>query len=366
MQQVHELMQGAVAETVFPGGVLLVSKEDRVLFCRAYGKANIFSNQAMTEETVFDLASLTKPLATTLAVMKLVETGHLDLHQTIGAYLPCLGGTDKDTIEIQHLLYHNSGLPAYRPYFKPLARLPFRDREARLQRFLTGEPLESPVGTQVRYSDLGFMFLGWIVETVSRMRLDRFVAEKIYRPLGLSDLFFIDGTMAPPRKRYAATERCLWRHQVLEGTVHDDNAYVMGGIAGHAGLFGTAADLHRLTHDLLWAYHGRPSPVFRPWLLQKFLKTSRHSERAMGFDKPAITGSSAGRFFSRSSVGHLGFTGTSFWMDLERQVVVILLTNRVHPVRDNDRIKTFRPRLHDAVMGHLLPCNAGEPGKNVN
>jgi len=354
MQQVHDLMTRAVAEKIFPGGVLLVSKDGMKLFFRAYGKADVFSDRAMTKDTVFDLASLTKPLATTLAVMKLIETGHLDLDQTIGSYLPCLGGTDKDAIQVQHLLYHNSGLPAYRPYFKALAKFPFEMREARLREFLIREPLESRVGDQVRYSDLGFMLLRWIVEEVSHMRLDRFVAEKIYKPLGLSDLFFIDRTIEPPHKRYAATEKCPWRNQVMEGAVHDDNAWVIGGIAGHAGLFGTAGDLHRLINELLWTYHGQPSVVFQQPLLQKIFKPLYNKERALGFDMPSTRESSAGRYFSRKSVGHLGFTGTSFWMDLGRRVIVILLTNRIHPSRNNDCIKAFRPHLHDAVMTHVL------------
>ncbi len=354
MQQADDLMKCAVAERIFPGGVLLVSKADTVLFFRAYGRPSIFRDRIMTKETVFDLASLTKPLATTLAVMKLIQTGCLDLHQTIGRYLSCLKGTDKAAIQIQHLLYHTSGLPAYRPYFRMLARLPLGARETRLQAFLIQEPLESRVGAQVRYSDLGFMFLNWIIQTVSRMRLDRFVAEKIYTPLGLTDLFFIDGLKDSPPKRYAATERCPWRYQVMEGAVHDDNAYVMGGIAGHAGLFGTAGDLHRLIHELLCVYHGRCSTVFQPVMMQTFFNTRHHQGRALGFDTPSVTDSSAGRFFSPNSVGHLGFTGTSFWMDLERRVVVVLLTNRIHPSRDNDLIKAFRPRLHDAIMSHLL------------
>jgi len=354
MQQVHDLMKRAVAEKVFPGGVLLVSKGDTVLFFRAYGKANIFTGRAMAKDTVFDLASLTKPLATTLAVMKLMETGHLDLDQAIGSYLPGLKGTDKEAIEIQHLLYHNSGLPDYRPYFKALCKLPFVMREARLRAFLIREPLESCIGDQVRYSDLGFMLMHWIIEDVSRMHLDRFVDETIYKPLGLSDLFFIDQRIGPPHKPYAATEKCPWRNQILEGGVHDDNAYVIGGIAGHAGLFGTAADLNVLTRELLCVYHGQSSTVFRPPLLRKFFKPLYNKERALGFDTPSTRGSSAGKYFSRKSVGHLGFTGTSFWMDLERRIIVILLTNRVHPSRDNDLIKAFRPLLHDAVMAHLL------------
>lgn len=355
MRQVDELMRAALADGVFPGGVLHVSTGENVLFSRAYGRASIFTGRRVTPDTVFDLASLTKPLATTLAVMKLVETGRLALDGRIGRVLPELQDSDKAAIRIRHLLYHTSGLPDYRPYYIDLVNLPPAARRNALHGRLASEPLVGTIGETVRYSDLGFMLLEWIVEKTAAMRLDRFVRKTVYRPLGLENLFFIDaGGPPPPGKAFAATENCPWRKKVLEGAVHDDNAWAVGGVAGHAGLFGTAGDLHRLLTLLLAAFHGRPvSPVFRPALVRTFFRRGIPGGRALGFDAPSAEGSSAGSCFSAQSVGHLGFTGTSFWMDLERRTIVILLTNRVHPSRANHRIRAFRPRLHDLVMTRL-------------
>jgi len=153
---------------------------------------------------------------------------------------------------------------------------------------------------------------------------------------------------------FAATECCPWRKALMEGTVSDDNAWVTGGIDGHAGLFGTAEDVYGLLKTLLSAYNGKMDTLFRPELVQAFFKRDAVSSRALGFDTPSLEGSSSGRLFSVNTVGHLGFTGTSFWMDLDRAIVAILLTNRIHPSRNNNRIREFRPILHDAVMKTLL------------
>jgi CubicO group peptidase (beta-lactamase class C family) len=166
----------------------------------------------------------------------------------------------------------------------------------------------------------------------------------------------------PPVAEFAATERCPWRGILLEGVVHDDNAYSVGGIEGHAGLFGTAGDVLDLLSELMAVYQGSVSTgVFDVDLTRYFLSLNEQNGRALGFDAPSSKGSSCGRYFSKRTVGHLGFTGTSFWMDLDRAIIVILLTNRIHPSRDNDRIKDFRPKLHDAVMkifanGKLQKC----------
>jgi CubicO group peptidase (beta-lactamase class C family) len=195
------------------------------------------------------------------------------------------------------------------------------------------------------------MILAWVVECVSDKRLDHFVVDEFYRPLGLENLFFISNNTLKNRGLFAATENCPWRHKILEGQVHDENAYVVGGIEGHAGLFGTADDVHRLLAELLAVYHGeRKSEIFHRDLLHQFFKRLPGTDKALGFDTPSVTDSSCGRGFSPTSIGHLGFTGTSFWMDLERSVIVILLTNRVHPSRENEGIKEFRPEIHDAVM----------------
>lgn len=347
-------MKEAVSDGVFPGGVLLVSAADAITFLEAYGYANQFDGRPMTKDTVFDLASLTKPLATTLAVMQLVAQHQLKLDQPLGSILPRLKNTDKASITITHLLCHNAGLPDYRPYYQSLTKLPRERRRDALRDLLAAEPLINPVGQEVLYSDLGFMLLSWVIETVAGQRLDRLVTAGIYRPLGLNNLFFVDLGAQPPKANFAATEHCPWRKILLDGVVHDDNAYVVGGIEGHAGLFGTAEDVYGLLSELLSVYNGRfADHLFEEALLRTFLKRQDNTGRTLGFDTPAVTGASCGRYFSQKSVGHLGFTGTSFWVDLVRGIMVILLTNRVHPSRDNDKIKAFRPHLHDTIMENI-------------
>jgi len=354
MKHVDRLMKGAVENDVFPGGVLLVSLNRNIVFFEAYGYTNLFAGRKTTKETVFDLASLTKPLATTLAVMKLIQQSRLALEQNLGTILSVFKNTDKGKIRIENLLYHNSGLPDYRPYYTSVRDLePGRRKEA-LRELLFKEPLVSLPGREVIYSDLGFMLLCWVIEQISGTSLDRFVSEHIYRPLGLKTLFFIPVDTAPPGAEFAATEKCPWRGKLLEGVVHDDNAYSAGGIEGHAGLFGTAGDIFRLLSELMAVYEGSASTgIFDIALTRRFFCSKEGTGRTLGFDTPSLVNPSCGRYFSRNTVGHLGFTGTSFWMDLDRKIIVILLTNRIHPSRDNDRIKAFRPKLHDAVMENL-------------
>lgn len=349
------LMREAVAGNVFPGGVLLVSVGGDVVFFKAFGVENLFSGSPVTKDTVFDLASLTKPLATTLAVMTLVQRSDLSLKESLGAVLPPFQNTDKAEIRIEQLLYHNSGFPDYRPYYKRLQNLDPGKRKDALRQLLVKEPLIHPPGRQVVYSDLGFMVLCWVVEAVSGVRLDQFVMENIYRPLNLKRLFFVPSGAEPVRAKFAATERCPWRGILLEGVVHDDNAYAVGGVEGHAGLFGTAGDVFFLLSELSAVYRGAgAAKIFDSELTRRFLSRNEHTGRALGFDTPSAVAPSCGRFFSKKTIGHLGFTGTSFWMDLDRNITVILFTNRVHPSRDNTRIKAFRPALHDAVMKNFV------------
>ncbi len=351
MKKIDDLMRNAVCRNVFPGGVLLVSKKESILFFEAYGYANIFSRKIMTRDTIFDLASLTKPLATTLAVISLIQQKKLKLDQYLGTVLPLFKKSDKGNIKIKDLLCHQSGFPDYRPYYEKLCKLSFKERKTALKGFLAKESLQSLPGKTALYSDLGFMILGLVVESVSGMRLDHFVTDLIYRPLGIYDIFFIDLCLGFRHGFFAATEFCPWRNLLLEGVVHDENAYAMGGIAGHAGLFGTAGGLYILLKELLSVFQGsKISKVFRKELLVEFFKRRNNTDRTYGFDTPSPTKSSSGIYFSKKSVGHLGFTGTSFWMDIDDSIIIILLTNRVHPLRDNNRIQAFRPELHNAVM----------------
>ena len=355
MQHIDTLMHQAVTDNVFPGAVLLVSKESSVVFHQAYGVADRLTRRAVTCDTLFDLASLTKPLATTLAVMTLIQQNHLDLEHRLGAVLPAFEADEKSAIKIDQLLYHSSGLPDYRPYYKELEPLPFDQRQEALHNLLLNETLIHPIGEQVLYSDIGFMILAWLIEHICTDRLDRFVSRMIYEPLKLENLFYagLDGTRS--RDLFAATERCPWRNRLLVGQVHDENAYIVGAIQGHAGLFGSAAAVQKLLFELLSVYHGDLGhKLFQTDLVRLFFKRLPGTDRALGFDTPAAKNSSSGSLFSSNSVGHLGFTGTSFWMDLDRSIIVILLTNRIHPTRDNEAIKDFRPMLHDGVMKSLL------------
>ncbi len=348
-------MKQAVKNKVFPGAVLHVSVNSKTRMHKAYGRADIFTGQKMTRQTLFDLASLTKPLATALVVMQLIQSSRLHLDDPLGEILPQFRKTDKQSITIRQLLAHDSGLPDYRPYFETLQNiLPERRLEV-LRDLLIREPLVNSPGHKTLYSDIGFMILAWVIENISQQGLGRLAVEKIFSPLGLKNLFFNDLTEGIRPGNYAATERCPWRKIVLKGVVHDDNAFVMGGVAGHAGLFGTAGDVYRLLSTLLSVYHGQQKTVaFQSDILHEFFDCPENVQRALGFDVPAAAGASCGRYFSKKSVGHLGFTGTSFWMDLERAIIIILLTNRVHPSRDNILIRAFRPVLHDAVMESVI------------
>jgi len=352
----EKLMRQGLSDQVFPGAVLLVARGGSIVFFEAYGRANIFSQRPVTRDTVFDLASLTKPLATTLAVAKLCEGGQLTLDRTLGVLLPEVEATPQEGITLRNLLEHCSGLPAYRPYYLVLGRIPSDQRQDALRMMLCKETLVNPVGERVLYSDVGFMFLTWVLERAAGRRLDELTRREIYEPLGLNDLFFVDLMGASKPTSFAATERCAWRGRVIEGAVHDENAYAAGGIAGHAGLFGKAADVYLLLQWMLDVYRCKigVGPL-RADTLHRFLGRNPLTGRPLGFDAPAKEGSSSGRFFSPKTVGHLGFTGTSFWMDLDRELIVLLLTNRVHPTRENERIKAFRPRLHDQVMKIFFP-----------
>ena len=352
MKSAEKIMHAGISEGIFPGAVLHVRAGDKVVFEQAYGRADIFADRRMTKETLFDLASLTKPLATSLAVMSLVQQGEMGLDDTCVKICPELKNSDKAAITVRQLLNHSSGLPAWRPFFMNLKNQGPSSSRRELMRLLMREPLEHSPGQGTSYSDLGYMLLHLLVERLTEQPLNLYVEEHIYLPLGISHLSF--NCLSQPvanSERYAATQLCPWRNRLMIGQVDDDNAWAAGGVAGHAGLFGTADGVGRLLSALVRADQDDDgSGVFDPAQVRLFFN-SRPGERwALGFDTPAEHGSSAGRFFPNDSVGHLGFTGTSFWVHRRRRIVVVLLTNRVHPFRFQSGIKDFRPRLHDAVM----------------
>jgi len=347
---IDRMMAEGVAE-VFPGGVLLCARGDEILFHEAYGMANLADQRQMQTDAIFDLASLTKPLATALALTKLVKAGRLSLDTVLGDVFPGVLQTSKAKISIDMLLRHTSGLPAHREFFISMIKEQTREKHnprQMLRNLILSEPLVAKPGHEQVYSDLGYMFLSWVIETISGQRLDRFVREQIYEPLGILDLFFIELKGGPIQNdRIVSTQTCPWRRKTLTGEVDDDNAWAAGGIEGHAGLFGDALSIHTLCCEILSAVCHRNPLVLDPKVLGLFIRREQGRDMVAGFDTPSKLNSSAGHFFSQASIGHLGFTGTSFWMDPDSGLIVILLTNRVHPSRANHKIKKFRPRLHD-------------------
>ncbi len=354
---IREEMEQAVRDGVFPGGVLLAVSGGVEVFSAAAGKTgNRPEDHPVMTDTVYDLASLTKPLATVPAVMYLVAKERIDLEAPVASILKDELPPDKKSITWRHLLSHTSGLPAYRPYFETLCNLPQKRRKQALIRLIADEPLVSRVGEKALYSDIGFLLLQYCIEAVTDMAFAAFVTRKVYPGLNVSGLYF--PSYKSPLKMnsvIAATEQCAFRG-LLRGVVHDENAFAIGGAAGHAGLFGNTGAVAGLLRQFMGAYAGRPAGT---WLTREiaahFLQPDPVSGRTVGFDRPLSSGSSAGRYFDPDhSAGHLGFTGTSFWMELKRRIIVVLLTNRVHPSRLNETITRFRPYIHDRVMELLL------------
>ena len=357
-KRILDLLLNGVAEGVFPGAVLLVAHRKEILLFEAAGNAAVLPTpRPMTLDTIFDLASLTKPLATGLVAVSLLSQGKLQLDASLlelmpGASIP----DDKQAITLRQLLCHCSGLPSWKPYYLFLDTLPRERRKERLRQQILKEPLKSAPGTTDAYSDLGFMLVEWILEEKSGEDLHHFTREHVFGLLDCATPQYLPLDQGPggDPNEYAATEHCPWRGHIISGEVHDENAYVLGGVAGHAGLFGTAVEVKCVLDTILDTISG--SRLEGPWsrsALLQFLRPQHivpNSSWALAFDTPAGSDSSAGSHFSSDTIGHLGFTGTSFWLDLSREMAVVFLTNRVHPSRDNDRIKVFRPLIHDAVM----------------
>lgn len=315
--------------------------------------------QAVTTKTLFDLASLTKPLCTTLCTLDLIEKGLLQWNKCPLGLLDGILPRDKQQISIQHILNHSSGLPAYTPFFKEFLPLPLSGAKESLINKILQAPLEYSAGERCVYSDLGFILLGAVLEKISGLRLDRLFEDIVAAPLQLSrQIRFlpVNEPLARALDSIAATEQCPWRKKLMHGEVHDEHSWLMGGVAGHAGLFATIEGVMTLCECLLDVWKGRiDRPIMAAELLNKAL-TCKHPEESwlLGFDSPSPGQSSSGRYFSPQSVGHLGFSGTSFWIDPEKETVVVLLTNRIHPTRDNTQIRAFRPYFHDCVMETIL------------
>jgi CubicO group peptidase (beta-lactamase class C family) len=357
----------AVCKRLFPGAVLTVGLGGKIVMERAWGRLTYVPwSPKVTRETVYDLASLTKPLVTSLCCLALTARGELSLDAPLGSLLHSVP-PGKDAVTIRHLLSHTAGFPAYRPYYSRLIAVSATDRRQALLAMLLGEPLQSLPGQRTEYSDLGFMLLGLIVEFLTGLDLREAANTLVFTPLAVDGLRFLPVHNSHPLKTsldlltVAPTEVCPWRERIVWGEVNDRNVWIMGGASGHAGIFGTGEAVSSLFLRIINIHAGRVHcPGFPAELMREFLCPQRldpSSTWALGFDTPSRGKSTAGRYFSPRSVGHLGFTGTSFWVDLEQEVFVVLLSNRTFPRPTEEgqaAMREFRPRLHDLVRQHLL------------
>jgi CubicO group peptidase (beta-lactamase class C family) len=343
-ERARRVIDDAVAARAFPAAVIEVGTVNESIWREAFGRLTFEDDaQPTREDTVFDLASLTKVLSTTPLVMQQVERGTLGLDDPIANYISSWRGADREHVTIRDLLAHCGGLTAYLPFFRD-----HHDR-AEFEHAISALPLEYTPRTKSIYSDLGFILLAFILADSGVAPLtDRFAT--LLGQMGIVERLQFN----PPshwKRETAPTEQDAWRGRLIVGEVHDENAWALGGVAGHAGLFGTAAGVGAYARHLLQVLAGRTGAFARDTLMTFVTRRSDipGSSRALGWDTMLPT-SSCGSRMSPRSFGHTGFTGTSLWIDPKRGVYVVFLTNRVHPSRANEQIKRVRPAVHDAVM----------------
>lgn len=363
LAEVDGLIAEAIADSAASAVVVAVGRRGRLVKLDAYGELAWGSGRPATPTSIFDLASVSKVVGTTTAVMQLVGDGLVELDAPVVRYLPwwSRGDPRKEEVTVRQLLLHRAGLIPFRRWFFELEGVrAYREAAA-------AEALEYEPGSRTAYSDIGVMTLAWLVEEVSGRALDAYLEERVFGPLGMEDTGYRPDPSLKPR--IAATEvDTVWRNELVWGRVHDENADAMGGVAGHAGLFSTAVDLSVFARTMLnggtapacrpGAVVGEPCPaprpspvrVVEPEVLEEF--TTRHdqtSSRALGWDTPS-EGSSGGDYITEEAFGHTGYTGTSIWMDPELDLWMVLLTNRVHPTRDNRKHVPLRRAVHDAAV----------------
>jgi CubicO group peptidase (beta-lactamase class C family) len=360
---VRALARRSVDDGVIPGLVLGIGQAGQVRLLDAFGHRQVVPEvEGLTTDVVYDLASLTKAVVTSLLVMRGVGNGIWGLDDPLGKHLPYLAA--RPEVTLRRALAHAAGFAAHRPFFEQVISdgvAPAQGRE-RIVALAAAEPLAYQPGTRSLYSDLGFILLGDLVERGLGGRLDVLAEKFLFAPLGLRATGF-SGSAALSGRKLAPTERCPVRGRMLVGEVHDLNAFAMGGVAGHAGLFANAADLLELASALCAAWRDTAptggAPLVSAEVLRLFWQPAGipGSTWRLGWDGPAATGSLAGDRLSRQAVGHLGFTGCSLWIDPERETSVVLLTNFVHPTaRKDPRFRALRPALHDAALDAVGYC----------
>lgn len=352
---VRAVLTRALADGAFPGAVAVVGNRAGITASFGVGRLDAADATRPTRSTIYDLASLTKIVATTSLMLQLVDQGRVELDAPVVRYLPAWRGPRTADITIRQLLTHSSGLAAWRAFYKEAT-----DRaDARAQLMLVGP--DAPPGTRYVYSDMNFMLLGMVAEQVTGMPLDSAFQVMVVRPLRLADTRFRPDSSLRPR--IAPTEFDPWRQRQARGEVHDENAFRFDGVSGHAGLFSTADDLARFAR--LWLNGGQldGTRLAATRTIDQFTQAQDTlvSRRALGWETPTGT-NSAGHRLSARAFGHTGFTGTSLWIDPAQDLFVVLLTNRVNPTRQNTRIGGVRVALADAIVGALAGPASGQSG----
>lgn len=347
--KLDKLVKTAIEEAVAPGVAVAVGRNGRIAYMKGYGYIdwNRPGSPAVDTNTLYDLASLTKVIATTTLAMILEEGGQLDLNRTVVSYLPEFNSPEKAQITVRQLLTHSGGLEAGANIYGTA-----RGRDQYLYQ-INARPLEYTPGTNMIYSDWDMILMQLVMERITGKTLDVLAAEKIFRPLGMIDTQFQPSFTL--RSRIAPTQTDDARGGLLWGTVHDENAWAIGGVAGHAGLFSSAKDLALFSMMILNGGEGANGVrIVKPATIARWTaRQGKESTRALGWDSPE-GGSSAGQFFSPWSFGHTGFTGTSIWIDPEKDLFVVVLTNRVNPTRSNTRHVQLRRDVADLVQQSVL------------
>jgi CubicO group peptidase (beta-lactamase class C family) len=348
--RLDSIIRVAIAEGAAPGVSVAVGRYGRLVHLKGYGTLDYSAGSAAVDDgTIYDLASLTKVIATTTSAMILEETGKLDLDRTVRSYLPELDAADKYGITVRMLLTHSGGLEAGAPLYRQ------QRGRAEYLREINARPVAYPPGTQTVYSDWDMVLLQLVIERIAGMSLDNFADGHLFKPLGMADTRFVPDTNDRAyRRRIAPTTADELRGGPLQGIVHDANAWAMGGVSGHAGLFSSARDIAAFAQMLLdGGTYGAVRIVAPQTLVRWTARQAGPTSRALGWDTPAPA-SSAGRYFSPRSFGHTGFTGTSLWIDPERGLFVVLLMNRVNTRGEGTRHVQLRRDVSDAVQRAVL------------
>jgi beta-glucosidase-like glycosyl hydrolase/CubicO group peptidase (beta-lactamase class C family) len=381
IEEVDDIMQQALIDSIFPGAVILTIKDNEILYYKTFGTTSYDSSKTKVNRyTIYDLASLTKPLATTLAIMKLYENNKIDLQASISKYLPELRSSSIGKIKIDRIMTHTAGLPPFINFYELFSQDKYPDLYSKTSKadyhqvadsiyvsksikdsvinYLKNNIIPNPNSGMV-YSDLGFILLKFVVENITKMSFDQYLYNTFYQPLGIKRLCFLPLEKFDKNEIAPSEYDSTFRKQLLCGYVHDGNAALLGGISGHAGLFGNAESIAIILQMLLNGGEYGGEAYLKPETIQKFTSTYfDKNRRALGFDKPVINDSDspACHQASPSSYGHYGFTGTMFWVDPEYKLIYIFLSNRVYPTAKNTKISenSIRTRVQEAIYNYIL------------